>query len=65
MIDLTAAKDAYKKLEIDKIGFVSTENNTARVFTKMTTCKMLDDILQTPLLNNLCNNGKQERSKKK
>jgi hypothetical protein len=51
MIDLTAAKEAYKKREIDTIGFVRTEYNPADVFTKITRCKILDDILQTSLLN--------------
>ena len=51
MIDLTAAKEAYKKREIDTIGFVRTEYNPADVFTKITRCKILDDILETSLLN--------------
>jgi hypothetical protein len=51
LIDLTAAKEAYKKREIYTIGFVRTEDNPANVFTKITRWKILDDILQKSLLD--------------
>jgi hypothetical protein len=51
MIDLTAAKQAYKRREIDTIGFIRTEHNPADVFTKVTKCKILNEILHTSFLN--------------
>ena len=51
MIDLTAAKEAYKRREIDTIGFIRTEHNPSDVFTKVTKCKILNEILLTSFLN--------------
>jgi hypothetical protein len=51
MIDLTAAKEAYKRREIDTIGFIRTKYYPADVFTKVTKCKILNEILLTSFLN--------------
>jgi hypothetical protein len=51
MIDLAAAKESYKKREIETLGFVRTEYNSADVFTKVTRCKMLEEIIRMSVLN--------------
>jgi hypothetical protein len=45
MIDLAVTREAYKKREIEIIGFVRTENHPADAFTKITRCKILEEIL--------------------
>jgi hypothetical protein len=50
MIDLAVTREAYKKREIETIGFVRTENNPADAFTKITRCKILEEILHTTSL---------------
>lgn len=36
VIDISASREAYEKVEISKIGLVKSENNPAEVFTKQT-----------------------------
>jgi hypothetical protein len=45
MIDIAAAKEAYKEGTLDTIGFIRTRFNPADAFTKIGRCQALEDIL--------------------
>jgi hypothetical protein len=45
MIDITAAKEAYREGTIDTIGFIRTNFNPADAFTKIVRCHSLEDML--------------------
>jgi hypothetical protein len=64
MIDLAAAKESYKKKEIETIGFVRTEDNPGDVFTKFNRCKMLEEIIRMSVLNHSVEQGNQDEVRK-
>jgi hypothetical protein len=45
LIDITAAKEAYKEGTIDTIGFIRTNFNPADAFTKVVRCHALENML--------------------
>ena len=50
MIDLETMKGAYKRREIEKMGFIRTAFNPADALTKAKKCLAMDDILTTGTL---------------
>ena len=45
MIDISAVREAYGKQEISDFRFVTTKNNPADAFTKITYCEALQSII--------------------
>jgi Reverse transcriptase (RNA-dependent DNA polymerase) len=53
LIDLASAREGYRKLEIDDIGLVSSEENLADGFTKETNMDRLRQAVRTGKLNTI------------
>jgi hypothetical protein len=53
LIDLASAREGYRKLEIDDIGLVSSEENLADGFTKETNMDKLREAVRTGKLNTI------------
>ena len=51
MIDISAVREAYGKQEISDVGFVTTKNNPADAFTKITYCEALQSIIDPEGVN--------------
>jgi hypothetical protein len=47
MIDIHAARQAYRRREIDNIGLIASENNTADALTKLNAHDALENLLRT------------------
>jgi Reverse transcriptase (RNA-dependent DNA polymerase) len=52
MMDIAAAKEAYKKGTLDTNGFIRARFNPADAFTKIGRCQALEDILTKGEINN-------------
>ena len=50
MIDLETVKGAYKRREIEKMGFIRTAFNPADALTKARKCFAIDDVMTTGTL---------------